>query len=344
MLINCPRCGFSQPNDQYCAQCGVDMATYKPKIVPTSEKIFKSSLTHIFILLILSLFIGQYIIHNEEPQTALVMSSKNSNFKKTKNNEAIAIQDNSITNQDKNQDPNAEKNTEKNTDKNLEQKSDTQLNKNENNMLAASGDISQTLDSIKNEEIKIESNASSTTSSNENYSVNFKITYAEVSTSLISKWINESSNAGQLQSQSDHSLGVLTDFRKKIDSGFQSLKVSEKKLSLGQADTQLSGSVNEDGASIMGLATHIEFKSNENNLIRGSVSINRNNKQSSDAFPSDFELPKDSALFVVGILKQNSFTQAEKKELSMPPFQIFKSIDFMTQKTEFVIVIEPVYK
>lgn len=344
MLINCPRCGFSQPNDQYCAQCGVDMATYKPKIVPTSEKIFKSSLTHIFILLVLSLFVGQYIIHNEEPQTALVMSSKNSNFKKNKNNETIASQDNSIANQDKNTDQNSEKNPDKNPDKNPEQKPDTQLNKIEKNTLAASGDISQTLDSIKNEELKIEATTSSSTSPSEINSVNFKITYAEISTSLISKWINESSNAGQLQSQTDHSIGVLNDFRKKMDSGFQSLKASEKKLSLGQADTQLSGSVNEDGTSIMGLATHIEFKSIENNLLRGSVLINRNSKLSSDAFPSDFELPKGSALFIVGILKQNSYTQAEKKELSMPPFQIFKSIDFMTQKTEFVIVIEPDYK
>jgi|GEM_PF-5537794 len=34
MLVACPRCGFSQPNDQYCAKCGVDMSTYLPKPKP----------------------------------------------------------------------------------------------------------------------------------------------------------------------------------------------------------------------------------------------------------------------------------------------------------------------
>jgi hypothetical protein len=30
MMVNCPKCGFSQPQDQYCASCGVDMLTFKP--------------------------------------------------------------------------------------------------------------------------------------------------------------------------------------------------------------------------------------------------------------------------------------------------------------------------
>lgn len=30
MMVNCPKCGFSQPQDQYCASCGVDMVLYRP--------------------------------------------------------------------------------------------------------------------------------------------------------------------------------------------------------------------------------------------------------------------------------------------------------------------------
>jgi len=29
MLVNCPKCGFSQPKDRYCASCGVDMDNFK---------------------------------------------------------------------------------------------------------------------------------------------------------------------------------------------------------------------------------------------------------------------------------------------------------------------------
>ncbi len=33
MMVNCPKCGFSQPEDQYCASCGVNMVQYRPKPV-----------------------------------------------------------------------------------------------------------------------------------------------------------------------------------------------------------------------------------------------------------------------------------------------------------------------
>lgn len=31
MMMNCPKCGFSQPEDTYCARCGVDMTAFKPQ-------------------------------------------------------------------------------------------------------------------------------------------------------------------------------------------------------------------------------------------------------------------------------------------------------------------------
>ena len=52
MLVNCPRCGFSQPNDQYCAQCGVDMQSFKPKEQPFANQVFSNAGVQIGILLI----------------------------------------------------------------------------------------------------------------------------------------------------------------------------------------------------------------------------------------------------------------------------------------------------
>ena len=39
MLINCPKCNFSQPQDQYCASCGVDMLAYRPKQKPFFQRL-----------------------------------------------------------------------------------------------------------------------------------------------------------------------------------------------------------------------------------------------------------------------------------------------------------------
>lgn len=44
MLINCPKCGFSQPNDRYCAKCGVDMVAFRPHSEPFWKQLLLSPL------------------------------------------------------------------------------------------------------------------------------------------------------------------------------------------------------------------------------------------------------------------------------------------------------------
>lgn len=50
-MQTCPKCGFSQPPDKYCAQCGVDMDTFIPKEPPLRKKLFGSSIFYIFLLI-----------------------------------------------------------------------------------------------------------------------------------------------------------------------------------------------------------------------------------------------------------------------------------------------------
>ena len=63
-MVNCPRCGFAQPKDQYCAKCGVDMQTF----VPRTQPIWVRVLNHpgfyvsvvVLVLLTLIFFIRQH--------------------------------------------------------------------------------------------------------------------------------------------------------------------------------------------------------------------------------------------------------------------------------------------
>jgi hypothetical protein len=50
MMVNCPRCGFSQPQDQYCASCGVDMLAFKPAGKPFYQRVVSNTFFQIFIL------------------------------------------------------------------------------------------------------------------------------------------------------------------------------------------------------------------------------------------------------------------------------------------------------
>lgn len=172
--------------------------------------------------------------------------------------------------------------------------------------------------------------------------ITFKLIFAEVPESIMSSWITDSTNNGLYQSLPEYSIGILYNYPKKTDV-FQTLKQVELKIVPGSSSTNLAGLVNDDGSELIGLATQIDFKSIENDALVGHFNLTKGSRQGTDNYPSDFELPKGSAFFIVGTLKTDNFT-AERSRLQMPPFQILKSQDFMTHKTEFVIIVQPDYK
>lgn len=64
-MIECPRCGFIQPEDRYCASCGLDVQSYKPTPRHWSIKLLRSPMFQagislfIILALIWSLFRNQ---------------------------------------------------------------------------------------------------------------------------------------------------------------------------------------------------------------------------------------------------------------------------------------------
>ncbi|MEY4616436.1 MAG: hypothetical protein RJB66_1396 [Pseudomonadota bacterium] len=49
MLVKCPKCGFDQPEDTYCAKCGIEMGSFKPTKPPIWSTIVKSPIFSIII-------------------------------------------------------------------------------------------------------------------------------------------------------------------------------------------------------------------------------------------------------------------------------------------------------
>lgn len=170
----------------------------------------------------------------------------------------------------------------------------------------------------------------------------FKVTYAEVSRDVLQRWTTDSSNLGLFQNLQEYSAGILPEFNKRNDKLTQYLKTTEKKLIAGQAETGVSGKVGDDD-SLIGLSVNYELKTVESGTVHGTITVNRIGRQSRDRFPAEFDLPKGSVFFMIDTVTPQSFA-VERRELNMAPFQIFKSNDFMTQNTKFVILIEPVVK
>lgn len=188
-----------------------------------------------------------------------------------------------------------------------------------------------------------DNSAGTSTAKSDPNSVSFKLTYAEISSETLAKWINDSSNLGLYQSLPEYSIGQLTDFRKRRDPIKQNLKSADLKVLPGSSASNLSGIMSDDGSTLIGIATTIELKLRDNEALHGNIMVTKNSRQGTENFPGEFELPKGAAFFILGAMKTENFIN-ERTKLLMPPFQIFKSPEFMTHKAEFVIIIEPDYK
>src|SRR5690554_1249978 len=66
-MADCPKCGFTQPDDQYCANCGVDMHSYQPEPEPITKRLSSSLTAQILVVLLVvsALFISIYVSQKE---------------------------------------------------------------------------------------------------------------------------------------------------------------------------------------------------------------------------------------------------------------------------------------
>jgi hypothetical protein len=76
-MVDCPKCGFSQPSDRYCAKCGVDMENFTPKPKPVGLRILNHpalyAVTAAVLVMGLIFFIRQ---HQKEEMAARVQFLK----------------------------------------------------------------------------------------------------------------------------------------------------------------------------------------------------------------------------------------------------------------------------
>lgn len=97
MLVRCPRCSFEQPQDQYCARCGVDMQHFHHKSSFSFGRIFKHPASQILFALVVAFFVGQYLIQKTQIDSLqplrLLRSALPSSGSTLKNNSATPSED-----------------------------------------------------------------------------------------------------------------------------------------------------------------------------------------------------------------------------------------------------------
>ena len=338
MIIQCPRCGFAQPEDQYCAQCGVNMQSFKRKEKSVLKKFSESLVLQALLLVVVAGLFGTYMIRSgSTPQWAENLSKFQASSKSTKQLSPPTVATTGSTSTDTAGTGSLAKNENLNELTNKEITIDTSAT---NALSGAAQVVASAKPSADSEKLAALKNAEPKDNNTDPSAVSFRLTYAEVSAEVLAKWVAESSRLGQFQNLQDYSAGILLNYKKRNDSVMQYLKTSDKKVAAGQTETNLSGTVSDDGSQMIGLTVSYEVKSVEANLIHGSVVVSRVSRQNRENFPAEFDLPKGAIFFMIDTLNHQNFS-AEKANLTMAPFQILNSIDFNAQKSKFVIILEP---
>jgi len=69
MMTTCPKCGFEQPEDRFCANCGIQMASYKARKPSWAKRILEST-TFYAILLVTVFGLASYFIYQHARKNA----------------------------------------------------------------------------------------------------------------------------------------------------------------------------------------------------------------------------------------------------------------------------------
>lgn len=340
MLVNCPRCGLSQPKDTYCAKCGVDMEAYKPEPISPVKKVLKNPLFHIVII---SMIIGGVsLIVREKKKEELRTRAELLNAGPIVMQREIA-QPESLTVTAAN-----EKTLEGATGNHEVSTESAPSNSETSNF--ASETSSTTIPSAMHPQTPSES-AHQGKVAGLNL-IKARMVYAEVDKPLVAAWLKEMRSQPGFKSFDNVSLGTLPQISQKIrQSGVRILQQTDYSIRQPQStfDWFLGTHKTPDTENEIGLFSSLNIIDNHDGLARGDIEIQRAFRDPNEAggrlmervsFGGPFELAKDTGFVLQGLLPVKYALDVEEDANPDPFLSIFKSRRFLNQQTEFIFILD----
>ncbi len=315
MLVRCPKCNFSQPQDQYCAQCGIDMLSFKPIDLPIHKKLLKSGLFQFMFVLVLGTIIAYLVVNTNQPQQWVQRINR---FK------TLSVPNSAPV-----------KTTLAESSENIEDLAVATAAPAEVIIEAASQELVNSFATTNTERSQATSAAASKTQA-----LKVKIMMIEIDREFLNSLFLYAQNQNFLLSDSGIKAASIPDLMKKINIPFVTLKSTNDPVEIDQIFSQWSGQNSPNEQDTAGLQLDLKSHIKSKGLLSVDIKLSRSNYQSlTTLFEFNFEAVKNSTLLVNG---RNLLSEFEfKNQLhSVSPFNIFKSVDFKSEKTEFAILVE----
>ncbi len=329
MMMECPRCGFQQPQDRYCANCGVDIEALSKAPEPLVQQLLKNQFFYLALAAVVLVGVYFTISKIQGPETSSSSVSEGQIAKAAPSQSPVARSAPSPT-------QNQTKEVAKQNAKALSA----------SNVQAAQGSASLLEDNPDSNAAATTTAAGAAANTSAPATAEVKAVPRQMTTEF---WevpresLNQIFSLSQILFEGAQSRMVMFPDSERL----QSFLRSARKLSGGrnspltpnQAVSLAFGDATEDG-----LALSLEIMPNKLEAGLGELDLAVNFRGEASSAPIQWEaspsLRSKQVLLIAGLLPHKALNPELLKGLGPSPMQILESPDFLENQTEFLIVIE----
>lgn len=338
MLVNCPKCGFQQPTDKYCAQCGVDMETFKPAAPPLVQRIFGNTIVQLSLLVVVAGGIGTFLYKNGPTKAETTASTRSSQ-----------LQINSNANSSETPPPFADASFEGQMAP-VPADLEAQATEGQPQALVATSGTPESAVAVGAGDATAEKRSVAAVSG-----PSLVVTYAEVPRASFQALVDATHTVpnGAYLDFNGYSAGILPGLREKLNgSNFRMTVLHKETRSVASAKTLqwFYGLKDPRTSSDIGFTTFVmlaDTDPNDNNL-RGSMDVQRGWREPAPNgfeyqrrnFPAEFEITTRTGFFMAGVMPPRANIPNEEELTSIDVFKILRSAPFQRGESEFVIFVE----
>lgn len=332
MMIHCPRCGFSQPKDSYCAQCGLDIENYKAPEVPFLKKIFSNPVFQLSIVLLVALASGLYVYkHNrQEIHERVSFFRQGIQYNRSLNTSRPPQNDSSAT--------------EGQSSDDSELPGELVTNDEPSGATGSAVPLGSAASTFKVTPLTTADTVTAKLSR-----IKIRIQYVEVNEGVLAQIYSESRASGQFNSLGDHVAGIWPQGKKKIATlrGWQLRSKEEKPFDEGSTLQFFAGLRGNDPENDLGFTTYMEVTGVDLQGLHGHLEVVRawrdvagtepNSTIQRRFYPASIDLAADSYFFIAGALPRGTGMDNDPYLTNIEPFKLLKN---KNRSTEFLIVVD----
>ncbi len=331
MLINCPKCGFSQPKDHYCAHCGVNIDRFRPENSFSIKKIFKNTFLQLSLVFIIAAATTSFILTNDQSP------NKNQIVKFRKNVS-------SSTN-------NSSKSDSKSVNS-LSQMQTESFNTNENTVIVEAQN-----EDIKNSLVKANLNNTQSQNINEssdaltdqnndpsklaNKPISYDISFYEIEQNLYQELYKKYRDEALEQFAPNDIMVSQVNIQAFLTAVKNRPLNSEIKASQSNVNEKfIYGLTSTSDSAFQGITLDLRFYNEDQKTIYGTLKFLKSSNVSSRQFNLKLSLKKNH-IFLFQFKNDLAGFENNENLKKISPFQILKSPKYINRETEFIFAIRP---